>query len=164
MREVVRTGATGTIGYFEQRLAVLDIDRADGLLGTFGLGDLAERRFGTCSQGERKRALIARALVGRPRLLVLDEPGSGLDLPGRELLLASLARLADLDPQLAIVVSTHHLEEIHGSTTHAMLLRDGIVLGAGPVAETLTGAGLSACFGIPVAVRRNGDRWAATAG
>ncbi len=164
VREVVRTGATGTIGYFEQRLGMLDIDRADTLLGTFGLGSLAERRFGDCSQGERKRALIARALVGRPRLLLLDEPGAGLDLPGREILLTSLARLSDVDPELTMVVTTHHLEELHGSTTHALLLRDGIVLAAGPVAETLTDPLLTACFGIPITAERRGDRWTATAG
>ena len=163
VREVVRTGATGTIGYFEERLAMLDVDRADTLLGTFGLGRLAERRFGDCSHGERKRALIARALMGRPRLLLLDEPGAGLDLPGRELLLAALARLADLDPTLAVVVTTHHLEELPGSTTHALLLRDGVVSAAGPVEQTLTGAGLSSCFGIPIAVARAGDRWSAVA-
>ncbi|WP_411277704.1 ABC transporter ATP-binding protein [Gaiella sp.] len=164
VREVVRTGATGTIGYFEQRLGMLDVDRADTLLGTFGLGPLAERRFGDCSQGERKRVLIARALVGRPRLLLLDEPGAGLDLPGREILLGSLARLAGSDPELTMIVTTHHLEELHGSTTHALLLRDGVVLAAGPVAETLTDEHLTACFGIPIAAQRRGDRWAATAG
>ena len=164
VREVVRTGATGTIGYFEQRLGMLDIDRADTLLGTFGLGSLAERRFGDCSQGERKRALIARALVGRPRLLLLDEPGAGLDLPGRETLLASLARLANADPELTMIVTTHHLEELHGSTTHALLLRDGVVLAAGPVEETLTDAPLTACFGIPIRAERRGDRWTAIAG
>ena len=150
VREVVRTGATGTIGYFEQRLGMLDIDRADTLLGAFGLGPLAERRFGDCSQGERKRVLIARALVGKPRLLLLDEPGAGLDLPGREILLGSLARLADVDPELTMIVTTHHLEELHGSTTHALLLRDGVVLAAGPVEETLTDDLLTACFGIPI--------------
>ncbi|MSO95995.1 MAG: ATP-binding cassette domain-containing protein [Thermoleophilia bacterium] len=164
VREVIRTGATGTIGYFEQRLGMLDVDRADTLLGTFGLGPLAERRFGDCSQGERKRVLIARALVGRPRLLLLDEPGVGLDLPGREILLGSLARLADVDPLLTMIVTTHHLEELHGSTTHALLLRDGIVLAAGPVNETLTDRQLTACFGIPIAASRRGDRWTATAG
>lgn len=163
VREVIRTGATGTIGYFKERLAMLDVDRADTLLGTFGLGRLAERRFGDCSQGERKRALIARALVARPRLLLLDEPGAGLDLPGRELLLAALARLADLDPTLAVVVTTHHLEELPASMTHALLLLNGVVLAAGPVAETLTDAALSSCFGIPIAVARAGDRWSATA-
>lgn len=164
VREVVRTGATGTIGYFEHRLGMLDIDRADTLLGTFGLGALAERRFGDCSQGERKRALIARALVGKPRLLLLDEPGAGLDLPGREILLASLARLADVDPELTMIVTTHHLEELHGSTTHALLLRDGAVLAAGPVDETLTDEQLTSCFGIPIEASRRGDRWTATAG
>jgi len=164
VREVVRTGATGTIGYFEQRLGMMDIDRADTLIGTFGLGPLAERRFGDCSQGERKRALIARALVGMPRLLLLDEPGAGLDLPGREVLLGSLARLNEVDPELTMVVTTHHLEELHGSTTHALLLRDGHVLAAGPVEETLTDGLLTACFGIPIAAQRRGDRWTATAG
>ena len=94
VRQVVGTGATGTIGWFAERLATLDLDRADALLGTFGLGPLAERRFRDCSHGERKRALIARALVARPRLLLLDEPGAGLDLPGRETLLGALDRLA----------------------------------------------------------------------
>ena len=137
MRQVIRTGATATIGYFAERLSELDLDRADGLLGTFGLGPLGERRFGDCSQGERKRALIARALVARPRLLLLDEPGAGLDLPGRETLLASLDRLARDQPELAIVMTTHHLEELPASTTHALLLRDGRQVVAGPVAETL---------------------------
>ena len=163
VREVARTGATGTIGYFKERLATLDVDRADTLLGTFGLGRLAERRFGDCSHGERKRVLIVRALMAQPRLLLLDEPGAGLDLPGRELLLAALARLAGVDPTLAVVVTTHHLEELPGSTTHALLLRDGLVLAAGPVEETLTDASLSSCFGIPISVTRGGDRWSATA-
>ena len=163
VREVIRTGATGTIGYFEERLAMLDVDRADTLLGMFGLGRLAERRFGDCSQGERKRALIARALVAKPRLLLLDEPGAGLDLPGRELLLAALSRLAELDPALCVIVTTHHLEELPGSTTHALLLRDGVALAAGPVDQTLTDDALSACFGIPIALSRSGDRWSAIA-
>jgi len=163
VRQVIRTGATATIGYFEERLSELDLDRADGLLGTFGLGPLGERRFGDCSQGERKRALIARALVARPRLLLLDEPGAGLDLPGRETLLGSLDRLARDQPQLAVVMTTHHLEELPASTTHALLLRDGRQVVAGPVAETLAEEPLSECLGIPVTVSRQDGRWAATA-
>src|SRR4029078_806987 len=93
-RDVVRTGATGTIGYFEERLTGLDRDRVEMLLGAFGLATLGERRFGDCSHGERKRALIARALVARPQLLLLDEPGAGLDLPGRDTVLRSLDRLS----------------------------------------------------------------------
>ena len=163
VRQVIRTGATATIGYFEERLSELDLDRADGLLGTFGLGTLGERRFGDCSQGERQRALIARALVARPRLLLLDEPGAGLDLPGRETLLASLDRVAADQPGLAVVITTHHLEELPTSTTHALLLRDGRAVAAGPVAEALTEGPLSDCLGIGVAVSRHAGRWAATA-
>jgi iron complex transport system ATP-binding protein len=164
VRQVIRTGATGTIGYFEERLSGLDLDRADDLLGVFGLGPLGERRFADCSQGERKRALIARALVARPQLLLLDEPGAGLDLPGRETLLASLDRVAHEQPSLAIVVTTHHLEELPASTTHALLLRDGQVVAAGPAEETLAEGPLSDCFGMSLRVSRSGGRVSAAAG
>ena len=161
--QVVRTGATGTVGYFEQRLTRLDLDRADELLDLFQLGRLSERRFADCSHGERKRALIARALVARPRLLLLDEPGAGLDLPGRELLLVALARLATDDPALAVVLTTHHLEELPPSTTHALLLRDGRIVATGAAADVLRDEPMSRCFSLPLAVTRAGGRWLATA-
>ncbi len=161
VRQVVRTGATATIGYFEERLTGLDVDRADTLLGLFRLGALAERRFADCSQGERKRALIARALVARPHLLLLDEPGAGLDLPGREILLGALSRLAGDDPRLATVLTTHHLEELPASTTHALLLREGRVVASGRADEVLRSEPASACFGLPVEVTRVDGRWAA---
>jgi len=163
VRQVIRTGATATIGYFAERLSELDLDRADGLLGTFGLGQLGERRFGDCSQGERKRALIARALVARPRLLLLDEPGAGLDLPGRETLLASFDRLARDQPELAIVMTTHHLEELPATTTHALLLREGQSVSSGLVGDTLTDEAMSSCFGMSLAVTRTGGRFTASA-
>jgi iron complex transport system ATP-binding protein len=163
VRDVVRTGATGTIGYFEERLTGLDRDRVEMLLGAFGLGNLGERRFGDCSHGERKRALIARALVARPRLLLLDEPGAGLDLPGRETLLAALDRLGHDEPTLALVLTTHHVEELPASTTHALLLRQGRIVAAGAAAEMLLAGPLGTCFGVPLTVRRENGRWSATA-
>jgi iron complex transport system ATP-binding protein len=163
VEQVVRTGATQTIGYFEDRLTRGDLERADDRLATFGLGPIAKRRFADCSQGERKRTLIARALVPRPRLLLLDEPGAGLDLPGRETLLAALAQLASDDPRLALVVTTHHLEELPASTTHALLLRAGRVAASGHTGETLTAEHLSACFGLPVSLSTANGRWSATA-
>jgi iron complex transport system ATP-binding protein len=161
--QVVLTGATQTIGYFEDRLGTADRERAGALLALFGLEHLAERRFADCSHGERTRCLIARALVPRPRLLLLDEPGSGLDLAGRETLLGALDRLVTDDPALALVTTTHHLEELPASTTHALLLRDGTVVASGPTPRTLAEEALSACFGLALTVTRANGRWQAAA-
>ena len=163
VEQVVHTGATQTIGYFAERLSPYDRDRAGHLLDLFGLARIVQRRFADCSHGERTRCLIARALVPRPRLLLLDEPGSGLDLQGRETLLAALDRLVADDPGLALVVTTHHLEELPASTSHALLLRSGEAVAAGPVGETLTAATLTACFGIDVVLRQESGRWRAFA-
>jgi iron complex transport system ATP-binding protein len=163
IEQVVRTGATGTVGLFEERLTEADRARAAALVATFGVTAISAQRFADCSHGERTRTLIARALVSRPRLLLLDEPGAGLDLAGRETLLAALSRLAVEEPDLATVVTTHHLEELPAETTHALLLADGQVVATGPVEETLTSDALSACFGVPVDVARSNGRWRAIA-
>jgi iron complex transport system ATP-binding protein len=163
VRQVVETGSTGTIGWFAERIGESDRGRADELLRAFGCADLTERRYADCSHGERTRALIARALMSRPPLLLLDEPGSGLDLAGRETLLGALARLAADEPSLSLVVTTHHLEELPRSTTHALLLRDGRIVARGRADEALADASLSECFGLPVTVGRANGRWSATA-
>ena len=164
--DVVRTGAigtTGTIGLFEERLTAEDRDRASAQLATMGIEHLADRRFGVCSHGERTRALIARALVPRPRLLLLDEPGAGLDLGGRETLLAALGHVVADELALTVVLTTHHLEELPPVTTHALLLRDGHIVSAGTADATLTAESLGACFGLDVQVARSSGRWHATA-
>ena len=148
---------------FVDRLTEADRERADALVTTFGVRPILSQRYADCSHGERTRALTARALVSRPRLLLLDEPGGGLDLGGRETLLAALARLAAEEPELATVITTHHLEELPAETTHALLLRDGRVVGAGPVEVALTAGALSECFGLSVEVARSNGRWHAVA-
>jgi iron complex transport system ATP-binding protein len=141
----------------------VDPDRARDLLDRFGGDGLAERRFAECSQGERQRILLARALLRRPALVLLDEPTTGLDLCGREDLLRALERLATDEPDVATVSVTHHVEELPVSTTHALLLRGGVPLAAGPADETMTADALSACFGLDLTLARDGGRWAARA-
>ena len=134
---------------------------AGDLLAEVGVSHLAERTFGTLSEGERKRVQIARALMTDPELLLLDEPAAGLDLGGREDLVATLSELA-LDPDSpATVLVSHHVEEIPPGFTHALLLREGRVVDAGPVEDVVTAETLSATFGMPLLLSREDDRFAA---
>jgi iron complex transport system ATP-binding protein len=160
--QTVLTGAFNTIIPQVRRLTPGHEQRARALMALVSADALVERRFEDCSQGERQRLLLARALMADPELLLLDEPAAGLDLPGREGLVGALVSLARDRPALPTVTVTHHLEEIPPSCTHALLLRGGRVLASGPVAEVLTSALVSDCFGVPVEVSGHRGRWAAT--
>jgi iron complex transport system ATP-binding protein len=141
----------------------LDDNRALGLLHQFGIDGFAERTFGTLSEGERKRVQIARALMTDPELLLLDEPAAGLDLGGREDLLKRLGMLASDIYAPALVLVTHHVEEIPAGFTHVLMLREGRLIAAGPLEATLIAPNLSATFGLPLVLNRNGHRWTARA-
>ncbi len=158
---VVLTGASGSVQPLWNRYGAIERARARELLELVGCAHLAGRRVGTCSQGERGRIRIARALLPAPRLLLLDEPASGLDLAARELLLSALSDLATFEPELATVVVSHHLEDLPPRTSHALLLARGEVVASGPVDRALTGETVSSCFGLPVRLQRRGGRWMA---
>ena len=122
---------------------------------------MADRQYGTLSEGERKRVQIARALMTDPELLLLDEPAAGLDLGAREALVMRLTRIAaDLNAPTTVLV-THHVEEIPRGFTHVLLLSGGQVIAAGPIEQALTSPALSACFGVPLHVDAQEGRFAA---
>jgi iron complex transport system ATP-binding protein len=131
------------------------------LMQQWGVAPMAHRPFGTLSEGERKRTQIARALMTDPELLLLDEPGAGLDLGGREDLVRRLSDLARDHYAPAQVLVTHHVEEIPPGYSHALLLREGQVLAAGPTPEVLTAPLLSEAFGLPLQVQREDGRYSA---
>ena len=163
VRDVVLTASYGVVGRWRERYDALDGNRADELLEALGVAGLAQRRFGTLSEGERKRVQIARALMTDPELMLLDEPAAGLDLGGREDLVRRLAAIA-ADPYApALVLVTHHVEEIPPGFTHVLLLRGGKVVVAGPIDTTLTAASLGDTFGLTLTLERVGARWAARA-
>lgn len=140
-----------------------DRHRAHALLERLGARSLAERRFGTLSSGERQRVQLARVLMADPELLLLDEPTAGLDLGGREDLVARLGDLAVDASTAATVLVTHHVEEIPTGFTHALLLRGGRVQAAGPLGEVITAEALSRCFGVGLRLARTDGRWQAWA-
>ena len=161
--DVVLTAAYAVTGRWRAAYEDLDQDRARDLLAAFGVDHLADRRFGTLSEGERKRVQIARALMTDPELLLLDEPAAGLDLGGREELVGALSELAAYPQSPVLVLVTHHVEEIPPGFTHVMLMRDGGIHVAGPIEEVLTDEHLSGAFGLDLEVSRSGDRWSARA-
>ena len=162
--DLVLTASYAILGRWKEEYESTDVTRAVELLDALGCAHLIRRRFATLSEGERKRVQIARSLMPDPELLLLDEPAAGLDLGGREDLLRRLSALA-ADPQAPMIVMvTHHVEEVPEGFTHAMLLRKGTVLAAGPVADVFTERNLSKCFGVPLLIERRGARWTARAG
>ena len=163
VRDVVVTGAWAITGRWREHYEGTDEDRAADLLRQLGVEHLADRTFGTLSEGERKRVQIARALMADPELLLLDEPAAGLDLGGREDLVRRLGALADDPYAPALVLVTHHVEEVPIGFTHGLLLREGRVVAGGPLADVLTDAALSEAFGLPLTVEQSGGRWYARA-
>lgn len=164
LREVVLTGITGTIEIPNRWQPDIDgIERVDGLIDTLGLRHRAADRWPTLSQGERGRALIARALVCEPKLLLLDEPSTGLDVAAREQLLETIDTLVAGHPDLASILVTHHLEELPTTTTHALLVADGRVVADGHADTVITTATVSATFEHAIDVRRDDGRWTARA-
>lgn len=141
------------------RVTRADRAAARRLLRLVGAGRLAARQWACLSQGERQRVLIARALMPRPRLLILDEPCAGLDPVAREKFLNFVDRLARRRGAPALVFVTHHVEEITPAFTHALLLRAGRVIAAGPRRVVLTSSRLAATFGAPLRLTRTGGRY-----
>jgi iron complex transport system ATP-binding protein len=159
--DIVVSAGYAVVGRWRERYDVHDLTRAGMLMEQWGVAQYAHRPFGTLSEGERKRAQIARALMPDPELLLLDEPGAGLDLGGREDLVARLSDLARYHYAPAQVLVTHHVEEIPPGYTHALLLRDGEVVASGAFDDVLTTGHLSDTFGLQLDLSRTDGRFTA---
>jgi iron complex transport system ATP-binding protein len=161
--DVVVSAGYAVVGRWREAYGRHDVRRAAQLLERFGVADLAERPYGSLSEGERKRVQIARAMMTDPELLLLDEPAAGMDLGGREDLVRRLHRLA-VDPDApTTVLVTHHVEEIPEGVTHAMLLRDGRIVQSGLVHDVIDSENLSETFGELIGVWRRRGRYFARA-
>lgn len=161
--DVVLTATYASLRRGREPYDALDEGRARQLLAQLGCRALTGRLFGSLSEGERKRVQLARALMADPELLIMDEPAAGLDLGGREALVRRLSRFAARADAPTMLLVTHHVEEIPAGFTHALLLRGGQLLDAGPMGDVLTESGLSACFGLPVRLLYRDGRYAAHA-
>ncbi len=159
--DVVLSAAHAVVGRWNEEYEEMDLGQAHSLLANLRIDHLADRTFGTLSEGERKRAQIARALMTDPELLLLDEPASGLDLAGRESLLATLSALFTDPHAPATVLVTHHVEEIPEGITHCLLLADADIVAAGPIGDVLTDEYLSRTFGMALHVSEDHGRWSA---
>ena len=155
--DAVRTARYAALEPWWHRYTADDDARAHGCLERMGVGALAPRTLATLSSGERTRVLLARSLMNDPAVVLLDEPASGLDLAGREQLVAALDELATADGAPPFVVVTHHVEDVPTSLTHAMLLHRGRASASGPIDDVLNEGRLSECFGLPLRVERRGD-------
>lgn len=159
VRDLVVSAGYAVLGRWRENYEDIDYAQAVDMLESVGAEHLAERTYGTLSEGERKRVLIARSLMTDPELLLLDEPAAGLDLGGREELVARLADLAADPDSPAMVLVTHHVEEIPPGFSHCLILSEGQVVAAGLLRDTLTAENLSAAFGQSIALETIDGRY-----
>ncbi|CAN5554648.1 ABC transporter ATP-binding protein [soil metagenome] len=159
VRDLVVSAGYAVLGRWRETYEDVDYAQAVDMLESLGAEHLAERTFGTLSEGERKRVLIARSLMTDPELLLLDEPAAGLDLGGREELVARLADLAADPDAPAMVLVTHHVEEIPPGFSHALILSEGQVVAGGLLSEVLTAETLSTAFGQKIALDKIDGRY-----
>jgi iron complex transport system ATP-binding protein len=159
VRDLVVSAAYAVLGRWRERYEDVDYQRVTNMLESLGAEHLVDRTYGTLSEGERKRVLIARALMTDPELLLLDEPAAGLDLGGREELVARLTDLAADPDAPAIVLVTHHVEEIPPGYTHCLLLSEGRAVASGLLPDVLTAENLSAAFGQSIALEEADGRY-----
>ncbi len=152
VRDLVVSAGYSVLGRWREQYEDVDYRRAVDMLESLGAEHLADRSYGTLSEGERKRVLIARALMTDPELLLLDEPAAGLDLGGREELVARLADLAADPDAPALVLVTHHVEEVPPGFSHCLMLSEGQVVASGLLPDVLTAQNLSAAFGQEIAL------------
>ncbi|MEV6324169.1 ABC transporter ATP-binding protein [Nocardia sp. NPDC051787] len=157
--DLVVSAGYAVLGRWRERYDDMDTDRAIDMLESLGAEHLSDRTYGTLSEGERKRVLIARALMTDPELLLLDEPAAGLDLGGREELVERLGDLAADPDAPAIVLVTHHVEEIPPGFTHGLLLNEGEVVAQGLLSDVLTAENLSDAFRQSIALDRVDGRY-----
>ena len=161
--DVVLTGAYAILGRWQEPYELWDESRAVALLTIMGVRELAERKYFTLSDGEKKRALIARSLMSNPELVLLDEPAAGLDLGGREDLLKRFDSLA-ADPNApATLIITHHIEEIPSGTSHVLLLKNGQAVASGPISQVLTSENVSSAYGLEIQIDQHNGRFTAFA-
>jgi iron complex transport system ATP-binding protein len=161
--DVVVTARHGALEPWWHHYDDTDLARAASLLADAGFGHVTDRTFDVLSEGERQQVLLARSLMADPELLLLDEPAAGLDVRGRELLLARLTRLAADPASPTTVMVTHHVEEIPVGFDHVAMLRAGRVVTAGPLAEHLTAETLSATYGMDLVLDGHDGRWSCRA-
>jgi iron complex transport system ATP-binding protein len=161
--DVVMTAAYSVTGRWNEEYEEIDERRAHRVLKEWKLDHLAERKFGALSDGEQKRVQIARSVMTDPELLLLDEPAASLDLGAREELVTLLGGYASDPGSPAIVMVTHHVEEIPPGFTHVLLLAGGGIVGAGPIDKTLTSEKLTETFGLPIELAENEGRFTARA-
>jgi iron complex transport system ATP-binding protein len=152
VRDLVVSAGYAVMGRWRENYDDVDYERAVDMLESVGAEHLAERTYGTLSEGERKRVLIARSMMTDPELLLLDEPAAGLDLGGREELLTRLEDLANDPDSPALVLVTHHVEEIPRGFSHCLILSEGKVVDSGLLSDTLTSENLSTAFGQAIAL------------